>query len=120
VLATGIDGSGAWRAQDALAAGLPAQRYAHSTDEIDFGRLAGKRVGVLGVGASAFDNAAAALEAGATRVDLCFRRAEIPRVNPLIWMNFAGMFGHFGELSDLHRLLFMRHLLEERPVTPTQ
>src|SRR5207247_7845726 len=120
VLATGIDGSGGWRAQDALAAGLPAQRYAHSTDEIDFGRLAGKRVGVLGVGASAFDNAAAALEAGAARVDLCFRRAVIPRVNPLVWTSFAGMLGHFGELNDLARWRFMRHILEDLPLPPPQ
>lgn len=120
VLATGFDGSGRWRAPRALVANLPAERYAHSADDIDFHRLAGKRVGVLGVGASAFDNAAAALEAGAARVDLCFRRADIPRVNPLIWMNFSGMLGHFGELTDLERWRFMRHILEELPVPPTQ
>ncbi len=120
VLATGFDGSGSWRAPRSFVANLPAERYAHSADDIDFRKLAGKRVGVLGVGASAFDNAATALEAGAARVDLCFRRADIPRVNPLIWMNFAGMFGHFGELSDLERWRFMRHILEELPVPPTQ
>jgi cation diffusion facilitator CzcD-associated flavoprotein CzcO len=120
VLATGFDGSGSWRAPRSLVANLSAERYAHSADDIDFRRLAGKRVGVLGVGASAFDNAAAALEAGAVRVDLCFRRADIPRVNPLIWMNFAGMFGHFGELTDLERWRFMRHILEQLPVPPTQ
>jgi cation diffusion facilitator CzcD-associated flavoprotein CzcO len=120
VLATGFDGSGSWRAPRSLVANLPAERYAHSADDIDFRRLAGKRVGVLGVGASAFDNAATALEAGAARVDVSFRRSDIPRVNPLIWMNFAGMFGHFGELPDLERWRFMRHILEERPVPPTQ
>ena len=120
VLATGFDGSGRWRAPPALVADLPAERYAHSTDDIDFGRLAGKRVGVLGVGASALDNAAAALEAGAARVDLCFRRAEFPRVNPLVWTNFAGMLGHFAELTDVERWRFMRHILEQRPVPPTQ
>src|SRR5262249_8493086 len=92
----------------------------HSADDIDFGRLAGKRVGVLGAGASAFDNAAVALDAGASQVDLCFRRAEIPRVNPLIWMNFAGLLGHFGDLTDLERWRFMRHILEALPVPPTQ
>ena len=30
------------------------------------------------------------------------------------------MFGHFGELPDLERWRFMRHILEERPVPPTQ
>lgn len=120
VLATGFDGSGRWRAPRDLVASLPAERYAHAADDIDFRRLAGKRVGVLGVGASAFDNAATALEAGAARVDLCFRRTDIPRINPLMWMNFSGMLGHFAELTDLERWRFMRHILEERPVPPTQ
>jgi cation diffusion facilitator CzcD-associated flavoprotein CzcO len=120
VLATGFDGSGGWRAPRDFVANLPAERYAHSADDIDFRRIAGKRVGVLGVGASAFDNAAAALEAGAARVDLCFRRPHIPRINPLMWMNFSGMLGHFAELTDLQRWRFMRHILQERPVPPTQ
>ena len=120
VLATGFDGSGGWRAPRDLVANLPAERYAHSADDIDFRQMAGKRIGVLGVGASAFDNAAAALEAGAARVDLCFRRPHIPRINPLMWMNFSGMLGHFAELTDLQRWRFMRHILQERPVPPTQ
>ena len=120
VLATGFDGSGSWRAPQSLVAHLPAELYAHSADDIDFRKLAGKRVGVLGVGASAFDNAASALEAGAARVDVCFRRSEMPRVNPLTWMNFAGMLGHFEELTDLERWRFMRRILGELPVPPTQ
>jgi hypothetical protein len=35
-------------------------------------------------------------------------------------MNFAGMLGHFGDLTDLDRWRFMRHILEELPVPPTQ
>jgi cation diffusion facilitator CzcD-associated flavoprotein CzcO len=120
VLATGIDGSGRWRAPEDLVADLPAKRYAHSVDKIDFRRLAGKRVGVLGIGAAALDNAAVALEAGAASVDLCLRRADLPRVNPLIWTNFAGMLGHFGELTDLERWRFMRYILEKPPMPPPQ
>jgi cation diffusion facilitator CzcD-associated flavoprotein CzcO len=120
ILATGIEGSGGWRAPPDLVADLPTELYAHSADDIDFGRLAGKRVGLLGAGPSAFDNAAAALEAGAASVDLCFRRAAIPRVNPLVWMNFAGMLGHFAELTDLQRWQFMRHILERLPAPPPQ
>jgi FAD-dependent urate hydroxylase len=120
VLATGFEGSGGCRIPRTLVAGLAAERYAHSADDIDFRRLAGKRVGVLGVGASALDNAAAALEAGAARVDICFRRADIPRVNPLGWTSFAGMLGHFAELSDLERWRFMRHIFEELPLPPPQ
>jgi cation diffusion facilitator CzcD-associated flavoprotein CzcO len=119
VLATGIDGSGAWRAP-AIVANLPSEHYAHASDDIDFSRCAGKRVGILGAGASAFDNAAAALEAGAASVELCLRRAAIPRINPLFWTNFAGMLGHFAELSDLQRWRFMRRILEELPMPPPQ
>lgn len=119
VLATGIEGNGTWRAPQDLVADVRASRYAHSADDIDFRRLKGKRVGVLGVGAAAFDNAAVALEAGAARVDLCFRRAEIPRVNPLLWAHFAGLLAHFGELSDLQRWRFMRQMLEP-PQPPPQ
>jgi cation diffusion facilitator CzcD-associated flavoprotein CzcO len=77
-------------------------------------------VGILGAGPSAFDNAAAALEAGAARVDLCLRRTDIPRINPLTWMNFAGLLGHFGDLTDLERWRFMRHIMEQLPAPPPQ
>ena len=120
VLATGFDGSGHKRLPQSLVSNLPPERYAHSSDPIDFRRLRGKRIGLLGIGASALDNAATALEAGAARVDLCFRRPTIPQVNPLIWMNFAGMFGHFADLSDIERWRFMRYILEDLPVPPTQ
>ena len=120
VLATGIEGGGFWRSPPALVAGLPAGRFAHAADDIDFAALAGKRIAVLGVGPSAFDNAAAALEAGAARVDLCFRRKEIPRVNPLVWMYFSGMLGQFAELDDLARWRFMRRIIEELPAPPPQ
>ena len=119
VLATGLDGSGGWRVHP-LVTDLPPQRYAHASDAIDFGRCAGKRVAVLGAGASAFDNAAAALEAGAASVDLYLRRAEIPRINPLFWTNFAAMLGHFAELTDVERWRLMRHILEELPIPPPQ
>jgi FAD-dependent urate hydroxylase len=120
VLATGIDGSGYWRTPPELVADISATRYAHSADEIDFRLLEGKRVAILGVGPSALDNAAEALEAGVARVDLYFRRKDIPRVNPLIWMFFSGMLAHFGELHDLERWRFMRRILVELPPAPPQ
>lgn len=80
VLATGTDGAGAWRVPRFIADALPAERCHHSADPIDFGAMRGRRVAVLGHGASAFDNAVAALRAGARSVDLCFRRAALPRV----------------------------------------
>lgn len=100
VLATGMDGAGAWRVPSFIADALPAERCHHSSDAIDFTTLHNQRVGVLGHGAAAFDNAVAALRAGARSVDLCFRRARLPRVNPHRHIETAGLLTHFARLPD--------------------
>jgi cation diffusion facilitator CzcD-associated flavoprotein CzcO len=110
VLATGMDGSGAWGVPEIVARNLPRDRYAHTADAIDFAALAGRRVAVIGAGASAFDNAAMALEHGAARVDLLARRAEMPRVNPNRWIEFAGFLQHFADLPDALKWRYMRSL----------
>ena len=83
VLATGIDGSGEWRIPSAVSAQLPRHVYAHTREAIDFQALRGRRVAVLGAGASGFDNAATALESGAAEVHLLFRRPQLVNVNPI-------------------------------------
>jgi len=80
ILATGRDGLGGAQVPDFMRA-LPRDRWAHSSDEMDYSILAGKRVGVIGAGASAMDSAGTALEAGAASVDMLIRRNDIPRVN---------------------------------------
>ncbi|WP_231502024.1 NAD(P)-binding domain-containing protein [Herbaspirillum sp. RV1423] len=80
VVATGRDGLGGAYLPP-LAQSLPRELWAHSSDDMDYGKLAGKRVGVIGAGASSMDSAATALEAGAARVDLLIRRRELPRIN---------------------------------------
>src|SRR6185312_6287502 len=80
VLALGREGSGALR-WPKFASFDPARRGAdvlHSADDIDFRALKGRRIGVLGAGASAFDNAAEALEAGAAEVVMFARRPVLP------------------------------------------
>lgn len=109
VLATGYDGAGAWRVPAIVSNALPAERYNHSADRIDFARLAGRRVGILGHGASAFDNAVAALRAGAASVDLCFRRAQLPRANPHRHVETAGFMQHFHALPDATRWQVAAH-----------
>lgn len=100
VLATGMAGNGRWSVPRVISDHLPADRYVHTGAPVDFNRYRGRRVGVLGGGASAFDYAASALEHGATRVDLFFRRREVPRVNPFRWMEFYAYAAHFPELPD--------------------
>ncbi len=121
VLTTGFDGAGAWRVPSFLADSLPDDRYDHSNQLIDFSRFAGKRVGVLGHGASAFDNARAALRAGAVSVDLCFRRDRLPRTNPHRHLETAGLMTHYPRLPDLDRWAIARHfkLADQPPPVPT-
>jgi cation diffusion facilitator CzcD-associated flavoprotein CzcO len=118
VLATGIEGGGRWQIPRIVADALPADRYAHTAQAIDFAALKGKRVGVLGGGASAFDNAATALEAGAASVDLCVRRAQLPRINPYRWMENAGYLGHFAELPEPLRWRMTRRIFDMNQPPP--
>lgn len=119
VLATGFDGCGAWQVPPAIAQAVAPSRLSHSNAPIDFAALAGKRVGVLGHGASAFDNACVLLEHGAASVDLCFRRQQIPTVNPHRRLEFAGFLKHFHDLDDLTRWRTNR-FFEVHDQPPTQ
>ena len=117
VLATGQDGGGVWWMPDFIATLPPAFR-AHAADPIDFPRLQGQRVAVLGAGASAFDNAAMALEAGAREVTLFCRRPKPQVVQPFRWLTFAGFLRHASELEDPWRWRFMSHILGMREGFP--
>lgn len=117
ILATGQDGTGEWWMPECLRA-LPASFRAHAADPIDFARLAGKTVAVIGAGASAFDNAATALEAGAAEVHLLCRRAAPQLVQPYRWITFSGFLRHLGEMDDAWRWRFMRHVLSLREGFP--
>jgi len=110
VLATGLDGAGGPRLPS-FTEGVPRSLCAHSSHDIDFAPLAGKRVAVLGAGASAFDNAATALEAGAASVTQFVRRPELPQINALRFLETSGFFRNFGALDDARKLAFMRHYL---------
>ena len=110
MLSTGIDGSGAWDVPAMIRETLPRARWAHTRDDIDFDALRGRRVGVLGAGASAFDNAAVALEHGAAEVHLYFRRKRLVEVNAYRWAEFVGFLKHMGDLPDADRWRFVRQI----------
>ncbi len=109
VLATGIEGAGG-RHLPALLDDLPADRVHHTHDDIDFAALAGLRIGILGAGTGAFDNAATALENGATSVDVHMRRPAMPQVSPYRWMEFAGLIENYGSFTDAQKWAFNVHL----------
>ena len=117
VLATGQEAMGNWTIPEPLRH-LPAARVARASDPIDFDALRGRKVAVIGAGATAFDNAATALEAGAAEVHLLCRRAEIQLVQPYVWLTFRGFLRHFSDLDDAWRWRFMRAILELREGFP--
>lgn len=110
VLATGVDGGGAWHVPAFISESLPRDRYYSSGEEIDFSRMVGKRLAVLGAGASAYDNASTALEKGALSATVCIRRTDVQRVNPQMWLAKAGVLNHFPDLPDGLKWKFMRHM----------
>lgn len=121
VMATGIDGSGEWHVPGIVSASLPKGLYAHASDpDIDFAALKGKRVAVLGAGASAFDQAATALEAGAGSVHLFTRRDRLHNVQPYKFLEKSGFLGGYADLPDLWRWRFMHHILKLREPPPVE
>ncbi|MDG2533038.1 NAD(P)/FAD-dependent oxidoreductase [Sphingomonas sp. HITSZ_GF] len=111
VLATGIQGGGHWHTPDFVRA-LPAHRFAHTSEAIDYDALAGKRIAILGGGASAFDNAGTALEAGAAAVEVHVRRDALPEVNPIRFMEASGMIPRYPALDDAAKYEVMRSFFE--------
>lgn len=116
VLATGRDGLGGPRILEGFAPDWRGRLWAHSADAVDFAALAGKHVAVVGAGASAFDNAAAALEAGCGRMTLLLRRASLPRVNSSKALDSRGFWHGWFDLPAAWRWRLM--LSVERRQTP--
>ncbi|MEM7775217.1 MAG: NAD(P)/FAD-dependent oxidoreductase [Pseudomonadota bacterium] len=119
VLATGQDGMGCWWLPPDIAA-LPEELRAHTADEINFGALKGRRVAIIGAGASAFDNAACALEHGAKEVALFCRRDRPQVIQPYRWLTFRGFLNHLGDLDDVWRWRFMQRIMSLREGFPQQ
>ncbi len=117
VLATGRDGLGGGYVPD-FANGVDRKFWAHSADAIDFEALKGKRVAVIGAGASAMDNAATTLEAGAAGVDMIIRRKEMPRVNKFTGISSQGVVQGFAGLSDDWKWKFMDYVLGAQTPPP--
>lgn len=115
VLATGREGLGAPTVPGFMAT-APRERWAHSSEAIDFAALRGRRVAVIGAGASAVENAATALEAGATEARLLARRAAMPQVNKMMGIGSFGLTFGFPVLPDDWRWRYMHYnALEQTP-----
>jgi len=122
VLAGGRDGAGALRLPQFPGldgASREALRHVlHSTDGIEPEDFAGKRVGVLGAGASAFDCAATALEGGAAEVMMFVRRMHLPQVNKSKGASYPGFLRAFAGLSDAGRWRLQSYIFGEQAPPP--
>lgn len=109
VLATGIQGGGEWHVPPMIAEKLPKYLYAHTSEVIDFESLKGKKIAILGGGASAFDNANFALSEGVAEAHIFVRREKLPSVNPIRQMEGSGMIERFHVLSDADKYAVISH-----------
>ena len=119
VLATGLLGSGGQRIPKGLTENISVDQWAHAAETIDFNRLKGAEVAVLGAGASAFDNAITAAKHGAKRSSLFCRRPELPWLSAKKGLENAGFMRHFADFPDLYRWRFVRSITET-PIPPPQ
>ncbi|NVK33485.1 MAG: NAD(P)/FAD-dependent oxidoreductase, partial [Rhodobacteraceae bacterium] len=108
IMATGRDGTGVPNIPGFMD-GVSRKVWAHSADEIDFNALKGKKVAVIGVGASAVDNAAEALEHGAAEVRHIVRRKEMPTINKMMGIGSYGFTAGYNAMSDEWRWRFMNY-----------
>ncbi len=102
ILATGFAGGGDRFIPDVLR-DLPPACCAHTEDAIDFAALRGKRVGVVGAAAAAFDAAGVALEHGAAEVHLFARRDTIAATPITRSRGFPGAYDNYHQLPDADR-----------------
>jgi len=105
VLALGLEAFGGPLIPD-FVNGLPRDQWSHSIEPLDYRRLAGKRVGVVGGSAAAMDCAGTALEVGAARVDLLVRRRDFPRINYAKGAGNPGFQYGYSSLADEWKLRF--------------
>jgi cation diffusion facilitator CzcD-associated flavoprotein CzcO len=117
VLATGREGQARARVPRPLAPYI-GNLVQHSADDIDFAALKGRRVAVIGLAASAFDNAAMALEAGAASVTMLGRTPALPRLNKMKQTVYPGFTHGFPALPDTEKLRILQHIAGQRIAPP--
>ncbi|MET1114719.1 MAG: NAD(P)/FAD-dependent oxidoreductase [Comamonas sp.] len=116
VLSTGVNGCGTPRIPDQVRQALAPALYSHTHAPLP--DLAGKRVAVLGAGASAFDAASTALEQGAAQVHLFARRPDLARGSRMKAFSHVGAFEFFHTLPDADRWQLMRAYRESGGAPP--
>ena len=116
VLATGREGQARPRIPAPFVPFIK-QGARHSSEPLDAAALRGRRIAVIGLSASAFDNACVAAEAGA-EVVLLGRATRLPAVNKMKQTVYPGFAHGFPDLPDAERLAWLRHVAAARVAPP--
>jgi cation diffusion facilitator CzcD-associated flavoprotein CzcO len=103
ILASGFPSNGGPHIPEVLSRNLPKDLYAHTSEAIDFEKLRGKSIAVLGAAASAFDAAAVALETGARQVHLFVRRDKLASEPVIRTRGYPGAYDNYAALPDAIR-----------------
>jgi FAD-dependent urate hydroxylase len=117
VLATGREGMARPRVPAPLES-LLGPDCRHSSEAVEFSAMAGKTVAVIGISASAVDNAAHALEAGANSVHMLVRAPAVPRINKMKSTTYPGFTEGFPQLSPQARLDLLSYAFRSRIAPP--
>jgi cation diffusion facilitator CzcD-associated flavoprotein CzcO len=117
VLANGREGLARPRIPAAFQRFADDPRIQHSSQSLAKEQVSGRHVAVIGLAASAFDNAATAAEAGA-RVTLVGRAKTLPRLNKMKHTVTAGFAEGFPLLADSDKLAWLRHITACRIAPP--
>lgn len=116
ILATGREGQASPRIPAPFLQHL-GDGVQHSSAPLDTDTLEGRKVVVIGLSASAFDNACAAAEAGAD-VTLLGRATHLPTVNKMKQTVYPGFAHGFPDLPDHERLAWLRMVMAARTAPP--
>jgi cation diffusion facilitator CzcD-associated flavoprotein CzcO len=102
ILATGMDALGA-PATPIILKKIPSGLALNCYADIDFYRLRGKTIAIIGAASTGFDNAAVALETGAKAVDLYCREPELRAINHMKGVSDYGVVAHWADFDDAAR-----------------
>lgn len=103
ILATGRDGFGGLEIPSFLQ-NIPKTLWSHSQQTIDVDNLKGKKVAILGCGASAFDAAATLLEKNVGEIHFIIRRGELPTKNRFVFFYKAEVLENYNHFSDEEKI----------------
>jgi cation diffusion facilitator CzcD-associated flavoprotein CzcO len=110
VVATGRSGAGGSHIPSFVDRKLFPDLAAHSSEAIDFEALAGHDIGIIGASASAWDNAATALEAGAATATIFSRRDYLPQINKGRAASQAGFLEGWTSLTPAQKWLWVAYV----------